>query len=354
MKRIFMIGPSPKSKGGIASVISEYHLKGLISKWSIVFCPTHVEGGKFEKLSCVTTSLVRFLSMLVTDQIALLHLHVARRNSFWRKAIFMQLAFWARCPVLIHLHSGGFPAFYEDECGYLKKALVRYFLERASALIVLTESWKDAYAQFRPRKLVVVPNFVALQPLNKEPDRPTLVFLGRLTQEKGFFDLLNAIALLQNRYPDLLVRICGEGDFIIIKELLRQLNILNLVRLEGWVDGDLKRQMLCNASVFVLPSYVEGLPMGVLEAMSCGLPVIATRVGGIPDIIEHEVNGILVESGHPKELADQIARLLSDTAFRKRLAVAGRQTIKQRYSVEAVLPSLENLYRQAGLTPDPS
>jgi glycosyltransferase involved in cell wall biosynthesis len=344
-KSIVIIGPSPESKGGIASVIASYRDAGLFNKWPIVFLPTHVEAGKWGKLSCALLALSRFVRLLLQRQVGLLHVHVARRNSFWRKAVFMQLAFMAGCPVLIHLHSGGFPAFYADECGTLKQRLVRYFLKHAAGLIVLTPSWQAAYTPFSPKAIHVLPNFVpfsATPPDNS--DKPSLIFLGRLTQEKGVFDLFQAVAKLTEQHPELMVRLGGEGDRSEVDPILQDLNITQHIQLEGWVDGDKKAQLLKSGGIFVLPSYVEGLPMGILEAMSAGLPVVATRVGGVPDIIEHDVNGLLVEPGDVADLALQLDRLLSDTTLRNRLALSGQQTVKEQYSVEAVMPMLEKVY----------
>ena len=344
MKVICMMGPPPQAKGGIASVIDMYFSYGLLEKWPIIFIPTYIEGGRLTKFFCTAKAVVRFINLLSQNKIALLHVHVARRNSFWRKAIFIQLAFLSACPVLIHLHSGGFFSFYEEECGKLKKFWIKYLLKN-STLIVLTKFWKKNYEIFFPKNIIVIPNFVELPSLNKEPTRPTLIFLGRLTREKGIFDLFEAISLVKPFYPNLLVRLGGESESIdaICRELDR-LEIRSNIMLEGWVDGKKKREMMSQATAFVLPSYIEGLPMGVLEAMACGLPVIATRVGGVPDVIKHRVNGVLVDAGQPTELAAEIDYLLSNSSFRDRLARAGRQTVECHYSPEAVLPLLDSIY----------
>jgi glycosyltransferase involved in cell wall biosynthesis len=350
-KSIVLIGPKPNSRGGIASVIAAYFNTGLSKKWPMVFLPTYLEGGKLAKFNCAVTALVRFAGFLLQNKAALLHVHVASHNSFWRKAMFMQLAFLTRCPVLLHLHSGGFPVFYQNECGRFRKFLIRYYLGRVSALIVLTESWQSAYAQFKPKRIIVLPNFVELTAVNRAPTQPTLVFLGRLTREKGFFDLLQAVSLLKQLHPSLIVRAGGEGSTPEVASLVCALNIEKHISLEGWVEGPQKQELLCCATVFVLPSYVEAMPMGILEAMACGLPVIASRVGGIPDMIEHNVNGVLVDAGKPAELAEQIDRLLADDALREKLAKVGRQTVIDRYSVDAVVPVLKKLYLDFGIEP---
>lgn len=352
-KYIVMIGPDYKSRGGIASVIATYFDFGMMAKWPIIFLPTHIEAGKWRKLLHAIFSLFGFIKLLSLRKVGILHVHVARRNSFWRKSIFMQCAFFFGCPVLIHLHSGGFPAFYEQECGVIKKYLIRYFLHNASALIVLTDSWRDAYTKFEPKNIVVIPNFVEITPsLNRDYDTPVgLLFLGRLTKEKGLFDLIPAVAGLIKTYPDLIVKLGGEGNLEEVINILERLGIRKNFIMEGWVEGDKKRELLSENNIFVLPSYVEGLPMGVLEAMSVGLPVVATSVGGVPDIIVDGENGLLIEVGNQQALENQLYQLLASVEMRERLAVSAKKCVEQRYSANAVIPKLESLYMQFGIKP---
>jgi glycosyltransferase involved in cell wall biosynthesis len=105
--------------------------------------------------------------------------------------------------------------------------------------------------------------------------------------------------------------------------------------------------------VFALPSYAEGMPMALLEAMSWGLPVVATPVGGVPQVIEHGVNGLLVAPGDIDGLAAALARLFDEPALRDSLGAAARRTIAARFSVETALARLGELYRRFGLEPRP-
>ena len=121
----------------------------------------------------------------------------------------------------------------------------------------------------------------------------------------------------------------------------------------GWVSGAAKERELAQATIYVLPSYAEGLPMGVLEAMAAGTPTIATTVGGIPDAIEDEVTGFLVEPGDIQTLTERIAQLLADAELRSRFAVAARAKIVSTFSADAVLAQLERLYGKLGAQPRP-
>jgi glycosyltransferase involved in cell wall biosynthesis len=121
----------------------------------------------------------------------------------------------------------------------------------------------------------------------------------------------------------------------------------------GWVSGPAKDRELQQATVYVLPSYIEGLPMGVLEAMAAGTPTIATKVGGIPDAIDDGAMGFLVEPGDVNALADRISKLLADPALRERFASEARARIVSTFSPERVLARLEDVYRRLGAQPRP-
>lgn len=141
--------------------------------------------------------------------------------------------------------------------------------------------------------IVRVYNFVELPPAARERDAHTLVFLGRLTEEKGFFDLLQALSRMKHLLPEVKFLCGGTGDLLRVMQQLKQLRLEAHVTLLGWVDDAARAQLLREGAVFVLPSHAEGVPMGILEAMAAGMPVVATRIGGIPEMIDHGVEGSL-------------------------------------------------------------
>ncbi|MGH8327317.1 MAG: glycosyltransferase family 4 protein, partial [Steroidobacteraceae bacterium] len=119
----------------------------------------------------------------------------------------------------------------------------------------------------------------------------------------------------------------------------------------GWLDQDRKSAELAAATAFVLPSYAEALPMALLEAMSWRLPVIATPVGGIPQVIEHEANGLLVTPGDIEGTAAAMARLMRESALASRLGAAARRTIEESYSLDTSIKRLLEIYRGFGIEP---
>ena len=166
---------------------------------------------------------------------------------------------------------------------------------------------------------------------------------GRLHAQKGHLDLLEALAGLRKHVSEWLCVIAGSGVLEPeIRSSIQRLGLENHVRLIGQ-----RRDMpnvLASLDLFVMPSRWEGLPMALLEAMALGIPVIATRVGSVPDVIEDESNGLLLPPGAPDELTGALRRLLSDSALAQRLGIAARTTVEQRFNAEQTARSYEALY----------
>ena len=143
------------------------------------------------------------------------------------------------------------------------------------------------------------------------PAGPRVQFLslGRLSERKGSYDLVNAFASLS---PELRARarlvLAGDGDVEGVRQLAAPLG--DSVRVLSWIDSAERDRLLDASDVFVLPSHAEGLPMALLEAMAAGLPAIVTPVGGIPDVLTHGAEGLLVEPGTSYQLAAAMTRLL--------------------------------------------
>ncbi len=168
--------------------------------------------------------------------------------------------------------------------------------------------------------------------------------LGRLHADKGIYDLLDALSQLRAAVPDVRLVCAGEGERAAVARYAERLGIGDAVKFTGWVGPSGKRALLESAAVCALPSYDEGMPLGLLEAMAAGVPVVATRVGGVPDIVEDGVSGILVEPGSPLALAGAIVRVLGDRETRERLAAGAAATADRwRQTPDEYAARLESL-----------
>ena len=170
------------------------------------------------------------------------------------------------------------------------------------------------------------------------------VFVGRLSPEKDVATLLKAVAIVVGRLPSFRLQLAGQGPCAAeLAQLAGALGIGEHVRFVGEVadvPGLLRR-----ASLFVLPSLTEGLPVAVLEAMACGLPVVATRVGGTPEAVVDGRSGLLVPPGDPEQLADALIRVGRDVGSALRMGLAGRRRIEEYFDVRTMVSRYESVYR---------
>ena len=351
---VVMIGTSFQTRGGIASVLQTYRSAGLFDRWPVDFVATHRDGSKLAKLLKAINAFAVFFALLFRHPRAVLHVHSASRASFWRKSLFMALAMLARWPVIFHLHGGGFATFYDAECGPVRRALVRFFLDRAACIVVVSGRWCAwMHRVTRNPRVVSIANPVAL-PAPTETERvPHLVaFTGRLCEQKGIFELLQATVGLRREFPDLRVECAGDGDLDEVERCVNSMGLASNVRLLGWIGRRRRGELLARASVFVLPSHAEGLPVSLLEAMAAGCAVVATSVGGIPDVVEDGFNGILVPAGDSQALERALARLIADPDLAREMGQAARATIANRFTPDRTVAQVEELYSELGVGRD--
>ncbi|HEY0342685.1 MAG TPA: glycosyltransferase, partial [Steroidobacteraceae bacterium] len=195
---------------------------------------------------------------------------------------------------------------------------------------------------------VALPDRAKLRRLDDH--EPTLLFLGHLLRDKGVYDLVRAFGMVAPRFPRMKLVLGGVGNIDAVRQLAAQLEIQERVSCPGWLGPERKTAALARSTVFILPSYAEGMPMALLEAMSWGMPVIATPVGGIPQVVVNDSNGLLVAPGDIDALADAIRRLLDDPALCERLGAAARATVETGFSLNEALAKLSGIYDRFGIS----
>lgn len=172
------------------------------------------------------------------------------------------------------------------------------------------------------------------------------IIAARLDPLKGHADLMHSMQLLPPGTPPIVLLIAGEGsERERLEAMARELGLTPHVRFLGYRTDVM--DLLRAADFFVLPSLLEGMPLSVLEAMSYGLPVIATTVGGVPEVVTDGESGVLVPPGDPAALSSAMARLAGDRALRQRLGEAGRRRVLEDFSFAAMSRSYLELYSYA-------
>jgi len=332
-----MIGPASGARGGAAALVDTWRAHGVFKRWPVQYLAVRSDAPLLDDLKLLGRSVRNFATLLAEHRSMAVHVHISRAGVA-REVFFMSIALAAGCPLVVQLHGAGYdPA-------------LRYFLERAACVLVPCEAMKAQLRSLvRNAHVQCLPPAVALEPI-APADKPALIlFLGRLEAAKGIYDLLDAVAALRADVPELRLACAGEGDRVGVARYAEQLGIRDAVKFTGWVGPSGKRALLEHAAVFALPSTSEGLPVSLLEAMSAGVPVVATPVGGVPEAVQDGVSGLLVAPGDKLGLERALRKLLADRALAARLGSAARESARLRFSPERALPRLEELYARLGV-----
>jgi len=352
-KIVLMVGTEPGRSGGIAALVQGYLEAGFFDLLGIDYVSTHRVGGPVAKIRTYLSGMARIASTM--HHYRLVHIHTASWWSFRRLYPVIALAQARRKRIVIHLHGGQFDSYYRTSLP-VEQFMIRRGFSAADRVIVLSEDWFDRLGDFCDRsKMFIVPNGVELP---ADPDGRAekadhfprrLLFLGDIIRRKGVYDLIDALAHVAQQIPSFEASICGRGEIEQAKRHAAERGVADRVSFPGWVGGAEKEALLQSAHVFALPSHAECLPMGMLEAMARGIPVVATRVGGVPDIIDDGCEGYLVAAGDSAALADAIVRLLADGTHWQTMAAAARAKVFSRFSLDHSLERLRMLYEGVGI-----
>jgi glycosyltransferase involved in cell wall biosynthesis len=350
-----MLGTDPNGKGGIASVVTVLREEGFLDQQNVRYVTSHREGTPFKKLTTMILATGQVLWYCSFARPSIVHAHSSSRGSFIRKSVLLAIARFFGCPTVFHLHGAEFHHFAEKESGSLLRWWIRRTLERSSKVIALSESWAAFLSTYAPAATIqVVPNSVRLRkPSSKRVEEAgRILFLGHVENRKGIFELLAALSLLKDSFSYARLVVCGDGHLDLARKMADELGISSNVEFHGWVDADQKAEELTRASVFTLPSYDEGLPMAMLEAMAAKKAIVVTSVGGIPEVIRNGENGLLVPPGNTDTLAQALEEVLGNSLLREMLAKNAFRTIETRFSAPVVLGQLSRIYESLRSFPE--
>ena len=341
-KKILTIGCQWKQpKGGIAVVLNSY--SRIFPIFNIIV-NSNVKNAITNLLQLLYSLIAITFKLIFCRSIKIVHLHTASYNSFKRSVLFISLTKFFRRKVVIHIHGGGFKEYCEKNKGFVYKNLLK-----CDTIIALTEYWKEYFNGLGLENVVIVPNIVdapVVQNKKYDDGKTHILYLGLITKAKGIYDLLDVVnkhkTELENK---IILHIGGNGETSTLQSIIKENGLSQIVKFEGWVSGEKKVELLNNADVFILPSYTEGLPISILEAMSYRLPVISTPVGGIPEVIKDGENGFLFTPGDKDALYNAINNLVADKNQREDMGEKSYKRVQQHFP-DKVAEILENIYTE--------
>lgn len=341
-RKVLFLGVSMKTKGGMAAVLVSYrkYIEGM------KFVPTWRLGGKAVKAWYAVQAMVRTWWLCQFDRsIRIVHIHGAANASFYRCRMFRLVQRYGK-KVILHEHAADFVEFYDAATD---KAGIVSTINSCDCLIVLSESWRRYFSSIGVEEdKIRVLNNIVLPPVaanvRHDDGKLHLLYMGEISNRKGAFDLLKAVSDNKDYFKDkLILRMGGnevDGD---VRTYIREHGLERFVSYEGWISGQKKTDCLTWADVYILPSYNEGLPIAILEAMSYSHPVISTSVGGIPEVVKDGGNGMLVRPGNSMEIADAIRYYIEHPGAIKAQGDKAFARVKDFFP-ERVFGDLERIY----------
>lgn len=351
--RVIMTGPMPPVIGGMSTVLQDIQDSSLPQQVQLEFFNTFKTTPEGRSLfTAIKSKLVhwwRWNRLIQGEQQTIVHIHTCSGLTFFLDSILLSLAKLHSRPVILHIHGGRFDQFLEGLNPVLLK-YVQWVMARCNTIIVLSDFWQQLLQEkLGAFPFVVVENGVPIPDLlskAKQPqgDKVQILFLGNLTEQKGVWDLIQAMSYIDGA---ILNFVGGEEDAGIFEVLIKRIEFQGLaskVILHGPQYGEDKNKFLQTADIFVLPSYAEGLPISLLEAMANSLPVVVTPVGGIPAVITDKCDGLIVNVGQVKELVSALTTLIEDGHLRETMGASARKRCEDKFGIEATVDKLLGIY----------
>ncbi|HAT4180133.1 TPA: glycosyltransferase family 4 protein [Clostridium perfringens] len=348
MIRVLMCSSDRNEKGGINSVIDQLMNHKWNKELQVSYLATHKSGNVIQKILFFLKSYITLFFLIKKDEFDVIHIHMSYKGSFFRKYMVASLCKKYDKKIIIHLHGSEFKKFFYSGSNKLKRKIIELFTI-ADYTIALGEEWKDFIMSIAPKANVIVINNSVKIPVEFKQEKneiTTFLFLGALIKRKGVIDLLNAAKrILDLGYDNFKILVAGSGvEENDLRSFCEKNGLINKVDFLGWINNDEKEVLLKKSDILVLPSYNEGLPIAILEAMSYGLPIISTNVGSIDEAVINNVNGFLFEPGNIELLKNYFLDFIVNDKKWYEFSEASRKIAKNKFADTKFFYNIEKLY----------
>jgi len=368
--RVLISGHLPPPLGGMATYYQSLINSSLNEEVDYLFVQTSSQNRLGANTGLLSISNIisaikdcfRFTRSMITFKPQIAHIGTAYGLSFLKHSYCIFIAWLMKSRVLLHPHCS-LKVLYFDRSG-IWKWYFRKVINFTYGTVALSKEWLQLRSINSKMRIFVLPNAVDLrlyQPALEKHltslesnDALNVLYLGYLGKEKGSFDILDAAIQIDSSKNKIFFDLVGSeatpGELDLLKEKIKSENLEKTIRIYKPVIGKEKINFFMNADIFIYPSYFEGMPMAVLEAMASGLPIIASRVGGLPDIVTDNQNGFLIEPGHPEQLADAILKIANDLEMRQSMQLNSYKNASKNFSLEQHISQLIEIYRSLLVT----
>lgn len=360
LSSLIILGPYHSEKGGVVNFTRLLHKKIQSLDIKCIYFPVGKREKPLYKLFYYIYYIFDIIKYIWKElkffpEVIILNTSLIRK-ALIRDTIYLGLSKLFRNKSILFIHGWNEKTFSFIASHKLLRYLFIKSVSLADCIIVLANNFKIKLIEFgiSEKKINVFPIAIEYDRHNmlkrKENKNQTVnvLFMSIFYKDKGIYEILNAIPLIINNdiKSNIKFILAGEGpERTNIIKLVNKLNLSKVIEIPGYVDGDEKIEYFSNGDIFLFPSHGEGFPTVIAEAMAAGLPIIATPVGAIPEVIEDGVNGIIISKPDPQEIAEAIIFLAKNPDLRRRMGAANREKAKN-YDVSLVVNQLLNVYQK--------
>jgi glycosyltransferase involved in cell wall biosynthesis len=365
--RVLISGHLPPPMGGMAAFYQSLLSSSLPDRVNLCFVITSSQKRVLSSSGKLTISnlisalgdCARFTRAILIHRPQISHIATTVGLSFLKHSVCVMIARFVGGRVLLHPHCS-LSAFY-DERPMWWRWFVRQIIHQTHGIVALSSEWSKLRSVLPACPVYYLPNAIDLTPYRGIAEERIsqarmngplrVLYLGYLGRAKGTFDLIEAAREVRSKGIDVSFDLVGDelasGEYGQVRERIDAATLNGYVKLYAPAYGPEKIAFLRKAHVFIYPSYYEGMPIAVLEAMACGLPIVATRVGGLPDLVVDGVNGLLVEPGRPDQLATALTMMCLDKGFLHPMQQKSHQFAFEQYDMEQRVTHLVDIYKAA-------
>ena len=312
---IVFVGSNIKAEGGIAELLRSY--SALFEDFQYVRCTC--KGNIIIRFLFYIFSLFKLTIYLFKPSIKIVHIHSSSFILLNKTAIYILLARIFKKKIILHLHGGALDII----CSHHHSFLVWLF-KRVDIIVCVSKYIEQIVKKHNlSNSTIVIYNIIPtpkLQTRKKKGDRISLVFLGKICDTKGIFDVIDVIksniSYFKNRIS---LTIGGWGEIERLNNIIKENKLEDIIYYKGWIEGEKKSDLLNISDIYIQPTYFESLGISILEAMSYGLPVISSNIGGVPEIVHNGLNGFLIKPKDKNSLFKKMTELIESPSLREKM-----------------------------------
>jgi glycosyltransferase involved in cell wall biosynthesis len=365
-----LIGPMSSDPTESVSCVNAAFVKGLEDQYDFLPLDATRRYGNTRQtmvnamnLFYFAQQLLRWVIQLCRHRPQLSHYAISSGCAMEKGLVFMKVARLAGVKTLGHIHAGDFIEHWQSLGPWRKRFALREF-SRLDGLVLASQWWCEQvrkYLPLPPDRFFVVHNPIDISfeqlALQMPIERPgnTVLSLGVMERAKGVFDILTAAKSLTREVEFHLQLVGAEREPNVLNNIREQIaahSLAEVVQVKPAVSNAEKIELFRNASILLLPSYFENMPLVLVEAAAAGLAIVTTPVGAVPEFLQHGVSAFFVEPGHPEQIAQALLRLLRHPEERRRLGLAAREAYLKHLASSRSLASLDRVYRRVLCAPD--